>query len=170
VTAYWIGEHQVRGLPPCGISVRPMTVQGQSEPKGAAKYNRFRAGMAGKQTRNQCMMFCNAWQVPKRILHLSRFSAGLPLLTPTDRAAPSYQLLVLSLASLVLAFVLFVAITDVLTFGARTEVRSFLDINIRPPLDKRTLAFFAMANVTRKVPVAVEFSRKGLASNRFSGE
>src|SRR5262249_2859832 len=84
VTAYWIGEHQVRGLPPCGISVRPMTI------------------------------------------------------------------------------------TDVLTFGARTEVRSFLDINIRP--DKRTPAFFAMANVTRKVPVAVEFSRKGLASNRFSGE
>src|SRR5262245_20993854 len=33
-----------------------------------------------------------------------------------------------------LAFVLFVAITDVLTFGVRTEVRSFLDINIRPPL------------------------------------
>jgi hypothetical protein len=62
VTAYWIGEHQVRGLPPCGISVRPMTVQGQSEPKGAAKYNRFRAGMAGKQTRNQCMMFRNSWQ------------------------------------------------------------------------------------------------------------
>ena len=60
------------------------------------------------------------------ILHLSRFSAGLPLLIPTDRVAPSYQLLVLSLASL--AFVLFVAITDVLTFGARTEVRSFLDI------------------------------------------
>src|SRR5262249_10987652 len=29
VTAYWIGEHQVRGLPPCGISVRPMTVQGR---------------------------------------------------------------------------------------------------------------------------------------------
>jgi hypothetical protein len=109
-----------------------MTVQGQSEPKGAAKYNRFRAGMAGKQTRNQCMMFRNSWQVPKGILHLSRFSAGLPLLTPTDRAAPSYQLLVLSLASL--AFALFVAITDVLTFGARTEVRSFLDINIRPPL------------------------------------
>ena len=27
-----------------------------------------------------------------------------------------------------------------------------------------------MANVTRKVRVAVEFSRKGLASNRFSGE
>src|SRR5215470_14587827 len=102
------------------------------------------------------------------ILHLSRFSVGLPLLMPTDRAAPSYQLLVLSLASL--AFVLFVAITNVLTFGARTEVRSFLDINIRPPLDKRTPAFFAMANVTRKVPVAVEFSRKGLASNRFSGE
>src|SRR5215813_722459 len=68
----------------------------------------------------------------KRILHLSRFSTGLPLLIPTDRAAPSYQLLVLSLASL--AFVLFVAITDVLTFGAHTEVRSFLDINIRPPL------------------------------------
>src|SRR5262245_448033 len=84
----------------------------------------------------------------KRILHLSRFSAGLPLLIPTDRAAPSYQLLVLSLASL--AFVLFVAITDVLTFGARTEVRSFLDINIRLPLDKRTPAFFAMANVTGK--------------------
>ena len=101
-------------------------------------------------------------------LHLSRFSAGLPLLIPTDRAAPSYQLLILSLASL--AFVLFVAITDVLTFGARTEVRSFLDINIRHPLDKRTPAFFAMANVTRKVPVAVEFSHKGLASNRFSGE
>src|SRR5262249_15724651 len=76
----------------------------------------------------------------------SRFSAGLPLLIPTDRAAPSYQLLVLSLASL--AFVLFVAITDVLTFGARTEVRSFLDINIRLPLDKRTPAFFAMPNVT----------------------
>jgi hypothetical protein len=87
--------------------------------------------------------------VPKRILHRSRFPAGLPLLIPTDRAAPSYQLLVLSLASL--AFVLFVAITDFLTFGARTS-------------------FFAMANVTRKVPVAVEFSRKGLASNRFSGE
>jgi hypothetical protein len=100
------------------------------------------------------------------LFHLSRFSADLPLLIPTDRAAPSYQLLVLSLASL--AFVLFVAITDVLTFGARTEARSFLDI--RPPLDKRTPAFFAMANVTRKVPVAVEFSRKGLASNRFSGE
>src|SRR5262249_44243300 len=62
VTAYWIDEHQVRGLPPCGISVRPMTVQGQSEPKGAAKYNGFRAGMAGKQTRNQCMMFRNSWQ------------------------------------------------------------------------------------------------------------
>src|SRR5262245_6415683 len=60
------------------------------------------------------------------ILHLLRFSAGLPLLIPTDRAAPSYQVLVLSLASL--AFVLFVAITDILTFGARTEVRSFLDI------------------------------------------
>src|SRR5262245_9015671 len=100
--------------------------------------------------------------------HLSRFSAGLPLLIPTDRAAPSYQLLALSLASL--AFVLFVAITDILTFGARTEVRSVLDIDIRPPLDKRTPAFFAMAIVTRKVPVAVEFSRKGLASNRFSGE
>ena len=100
-----------------------MTVQGQSEPKGAAKYNRFRAGMAGKQTRNQCMMFRNSWQ------YLSRFSAGLPLLIPTDRAAPSYQLLVLSLASL--AFVLFVAITDVLTFGVRTEVRSFLDIVLR---------------------------------------
>ena len=27
-----------------------------------------------------------------------------------------------------------------------------------------------MANVTRKIRVAVEFSRKGLASNRFSGE
>jgi hypothetical protein len=39
-----------------------MTVQGQSEPKGAAKYNRFRAGMAGKQTQNQCMMFRNSWQ------------------------------------------------------------------------------------------------------------
>src|SRR5215831_3145735 len=86
--------------------------------------------------------------MPKRILHLSHFSAGLPLLIPTDRAAPSYQLLVLSLASL--AFVLFVAITDVLTFGARTEVRSFLDINIRPPLDKRMPAFFAVAN---KAPV-----------------
>jgi hypothetical protein len=146
-----------------------MTVQGQSEPKGAAKYNRFRAGIAGKQTRNQCMMFRNSWQgSAKAVLHLSRFSAGLPLLIPTDRAVPSYQPLVLSLASL--AFVLFVAVTDVLTFGARTEVRSFLDINIRPPLDKRTPAFFAMANVTRKVPVAVEFSRKGLASNRFSGE
>jgi len=142
-----------------------MTVQGQSEPKGAAKYNRFRAGRAGKQTRNQCMMFRNSWQGSAKadLLHLSRFLSGLPLLIPTDRAAPSYQLLVLSLASL--AFVLFVAITDVLTFGARTEVRSFLD-----PLDKRTPAFFAMANVTRKVPVAVEFSRKGLASNRFSGE
>ena len=101
-----------------------------------------------------------------RALQLSRFSAGLPLLIPTDCAAPSYQLLVLSLASL--AFALFVAITDVLTFGARAEVRSFLDI--RPPLDKRTPAFFALANVTRKVLAAVEFSRKGLASNRFSGE
>jgi hypothetical protein len=111
-----------------------MTVQGQSEPKGAAKYNRFRAGRAGKQTRNQCMMFRNSWQGSAKadLLHLSRFLAGLPLLIPTDRAAPSYQLLILSLASL--AFVLFVAITDVLTFGACTEVRSFLDINIRPPL------------------------------------
>src|SRR5215471_14334767 len=54
------------------------------------------------------------------------FRPGLPLLIPTDRAAPSYQLLVLSLASL--PFVLFVAITDVLSFGARTAVRSFLDI------------------------------------------
>jgi hypothetical protein len=69
-----------------------------------------------------------------------------------------------------LAFALFVAITDVLTFGAPTEVRSFLDMNIRSPLDKRTPAFFAIANVTRKVPVAVEFSRKGLASNRFSSD
>src|SRR5262249_6242025 len=60
--------------------------------------------------------------------------------------------------------------TDVLTFGARTEVRSSLDINIRPPVDRRTPAFFAMANVTRKVQVAVEFSRKSLASNQFSGE
>jgi hypothetical protein len=113
------------------------------------------------------MIFRNLWKgVPKRILHLSRFSADLPLLIPTDRAAPSYQLLVLSLASF--AIVLFVAITDILTFGARAEVRSFLDMIIRPPLDKRTPAFFA--NVTRKVPVAAEFSRKGLASNRFSGE
>ena len=129
-----------------------MTVQGQSEPKGAAKYNRFRAGRAGKQTRNQCMMFRNSWQGSAKadLLHLSRFLAGLPLLIPTDRAAPSYQLLVLSLASL--AFVLFVAITDVLTFGARTAVRSFLDINIRPPLDKRTPAFFTIAKVTPESP------------------
>jgi hypothetical protein len=35
---------------------------GQSEPKGAAKYNRFRAGMAGRQTQNQCMMYRNSWQ------------------------------------------------------------------------------------------------------------
>jgi hypothetical protein len=105
-----------------------MAASGQSEPKGAAKYNRFRAGMAAKQTQNHCMMYRNSWQgVPKRIiLYLSRFSAGFPLLIPTDRAAPSYQLLVLSLASL--PFVLFVAITDVLSFGARTAVRSFLDI------------------------------------------
>ena len=83
--------------------------------------------MAGKQTRNQCICFAiRGREVPKRILHLSRFWAGLPLLIPTDRAALSYQLLVLSLASL--AFVLFVAITDVLSFGARTAVRSFLDI------------------------------------------
>jgi hypothetical protein len=66
-----------------------------------------------------------------------------------------------------LPFVLFAAITDVLSFGARTAVRSFL--NIIFGLDKRTPAFFAMA-VTRKVPVSVEFLRKGLASNRFSGE
>ena len=68
---------------------------------------------------------CQSGHEPAAILHL-RFSAGLPLLIPTDRAAPSYQLLVLSLASR--PFVLFVAITDVLGFGARTEVRSFLDI------------------------------------------
>src|SRR5215831_2128579 len=69
---------------------------------------------------------CQSGHEPAAILHLSRFSAGLPLLIPTDRAAPSYQLLVLSLASL--PFVLFAAITDVLSFGARTAVRSFLDI------------------------------------------
>jgi hypothetical protein len=67
-----------------------------------------------------------------------------------------------------LPFVLFVAITDVLSFGARTAVRSFLDIIF--DLDERTPTFFAMAKVTRKVPVSVEFLRKGLASNRFSGE
>ncbi len=101
-----------------------------------------------------------------KILHLSRFSAGLPLLIPTDRVAPSYQLLVLSLASL--AFVLFVAITDVLTFGARTEVRSFLDIN--SIAGRQANARVLRHDESRKVPVAVEFSRKSLASNQFSGE
>jgi hypothetical protein len=94
------------------------------------------------------------------ILHLSRLLTGLPLLIPTDRAAPSYQLLVLSLASLPL--VLFVAITDVLSFGARTAVRSFLDIIFDLRLGKRTPAFFAMAKATRKVPVAVNSRVKGL--------
>src|SRR5215470_14570617 len=103
------------------------------------------------------MMYCNSWQGSANaamsqtaILHLSRFLAGLPLLIPTDRAAPSYQLLVLSLASL--PFVLFVAITDVLSFGARTAVRSFFGHNIRPPLDERMPAFFTMAKVTPESP------------------
>jgi hypothetical protein len=39
-----------------------MAASGQSEPKGAAKYNRFRAGMAAKQTQNHCMMYRNSWQ------------------------------------------------------------------------------------------------------------
>src|SRR6476619_3466259 len=104
-----------------------MTVQGQSEPKGAAKYNRFRAGRAGKQTRNQCMMFRNSWQGSAKadLLHLSRFSGGLPLLIPTDRAAPSYQLLVLSLA--ILPFVFFLFFTDILNLETCDLLSSFAD-------------------------------------------
>jgi hypothetical protein len=58
------------------------------------------------------------------ILYLSRFSGDFPLLTPTDRAAPSYQLLVLSLASLPCGFFFF---TDILNFGTWALLSSFLD-------------------------------------------
>src|ERR1700730_6360317 len=89
---------------------------------------------------------CQSGHEPAAILQLSRFSAGLPLLIPTDRAAPSYQLLVLSLARL--PFVLFVAITDI--FWRTYCGQIIFGHNIRPPLDKRTAAPWRSKNVNKR--------------------
>ena len=57
--------------------------------------------------------------------HLSRFSSGFSLLIPTDRAAPSYQLLVLSFAILPAVFPFL--LTDIFNLGVCALVSSFFD-------------------------------------------
>ena len=81
---------------------------------------------------------------PQSSISSLRFSRRF-LLIPIDREAPSYQPLDLSLAVRLVFF--FLAVADVLSFGACTTVRSFLDM-YRCPLDKRTPVLIAMALVS----------------------
>jgi hypothetical protein len=69
-----------------------------------------------------------------------------------------------------LSFVLFVAITDLLSFGARTAVRSFLGVTFDSARQANARVLRHGEGDGREVPVAVEFPGKELASNRFSGE
>ena len=81
---------------------------------------------------------------PQSSISSLRFSRRF-LLIPIDREAPSYQPLDLSLAVRFVFF--FLAVADVLSFGACTTVGLFLDM-YRRPLDKRTPVFIAMARPT----------------------
>ena len=85
-----------------------------------------------------------SWTAPQSSIGSLRFSCRF-LLIPIGREAPSYQPLDLSLAVRLVFF--FLAVADVLSFGACTTVRSFLDM-YRRPLDKRTPVFIAMARPT----------------------